>query len=171
MKKTLTLLFASATIITACNQNKKEDATYPGPVKPATEAAPTTQEDARYAIVDLTAGDDMKFNTKEIRVKAGQTVKLSLTHTGTMKSNVMGHNFVLLDTTVSFEGFVEESNKAQDNGYLSKSMEKDIIAHTKLLGGGERDEIEFPAPKKGTYDFLCSFPGHAAIMRGKFIVE
>ncbi|MCB0632702.1 MAG: azurin, partial [Lewinella sp.] len=26
-----------------------------------------------------------------------------------------------------------------------------------------------PAP--GTYDYICSFPGHYALMQGKFIVE
>ncbi|MCA9748564.1 MAG: azurin, partial [Romboutsia sp.] len=23
----------------------------------------------------------------------------------------------------------------------------------------------------GTYDFMCSFPGHYSVMKGKFIVE
>ncbi|HBX64839.1 MAG TPA: azurin, partial [Balneolaceae bacterium] len=26
-------------------------------------------------------------------------------------------------------------------------------------------------PEAGTYDFICSFPGHYALMKGKFIVE
>ena len=29
----------------------------------------------------------------------------------------------------------------------------------------------FLPPKKGVYDFICSFPGHYAMMKGKFIVE
>ena len=48
---------------------------------------------------------------------------------------------------------------------------KDIIAHTKLLSGGESDTIEFPAPAKGTYEYLCSFPGHVGFMKGTLIVE
>ena len=40
-----------------------------------------------------------------------------------------------------------------------------------MIGGGETDVIEFPAPEKGTYEFLCSFPGHYGMMKGKFIVE
>jgi azurin len=31
--------------------------------------------------------------------------------------------------------------------------------------------IEFIAPEKGTYDYICSFPGHFAMMKGKLIVE
>ena len=41
----------------------------------------------------------------------------------------------------------------------------------KLIGGGEETTVTFDAPAKGTYDFICSFPGHYALMKGKFIVE
>jgi azurin len=37
-------------------------------------------------------------------------------------------------------------------------MEGDVIAHTQKPFGGETTDIEFTAPAKGTYDFLCSFP-------------
>ena len=46
-----------------------------------------------------------------------------------------------------------------------------VLAHTKLLGGGETDTVEFSAPAQaGEYPFLCTFPGHVALMRGKLIV-
>ena len=54
---------------------------------------------------------------------------------------------------------------------MPKSQAVSIIAATKLLGGGETDTVIFDAPAAGTYEFLCSFPGHYAIMKGKFIVE
>jgi azurin len=40
-----------------------------------------------------------------------------------------------------------------------------------LIGGGESTTIEFEAPEKGEYTFLCTFPGHFGLMNGKFIVE
>ena len=40
-----------------------------------------------------------------------------------------------------------------------------------MIGGGQSDTIEFDAPEPGTYDFICSFPGHYSVMKGKFIVE
>ena len=46
-----------------------------------------------------------------------------------------------------------------------------MIAHTDLIGGGQVTSIEFDAPDAGTYEFLCSFPGHSGLMKGKFIVE
>ncbi|MBT8261281.1 MAG: azurin, partial [Bacteroidia bacterium] len=38
-------------------------------------------------------------------------------------------------------------------------------------GGGQSTSVTFMAPEVGTYDFICSFPGHSALMKGKFIVE
>ena len=40
-----------------------------------------------------------------------------------------------------------------------------VIANTKLLGPGEEDTITFTL-EAGTYPFLCSFPGHFALMQG-----
>ena len=50
-------------------------------------------------------------------------------------------------------------------------MKDAIIVHTEMIGGGEETTIEFDAPEAGEYDFLCSFPAHYAIMRGKFVVQ
>jgi azurin len=47
-----------------------------------------------------------------------------------------------------------------------------IIAQTKLLGPGETDTIDFTAPAQpGEYPFLCTFPGHFALMKGKLVVK
>ena len=54
---------------------------------------------------------------------------------------------------------------------IPADMKDKFIAHTKMLGGGESDTIEFDAPAPGTYTFMCTFPGHYALMQGKFIVE
>ena len=54
---------------------------------------------------------------------------------------------------------------------LPESFKSNVIAYTDLVGGGQTTSVEFNAPDAGTYDFLCSFPGHYAIMKGKFIVE
>jgi azurin len=40
-----------------------------------------------------------------------------------------------------------------------------------MLGGGETTTIAFTAPAAGTYDYICSFPGHYGMMKGKLIVE
>jgi azurin len=146
-------------------------------VAPAETASPATtptgQEANQGDVVELTieGNDQMQFNKNEFRVKAGQTVRLTLTHVGTMPKNAMGHNFVLLDEGVDLAAFGQKSATAMENDYIPESETGNIIAHTALLGGGESDTIEFTAPEAGNYEFLCSFPGHYAIMKGSFIVE
>ena len=82
----------------------------------------------------------------------------------------MGHNFVLLKQGVDLAAFGIKSASAKDTDYIPSDEEDNIIAHTRLIGGGETTSIEFDAPEPGEYEFLCSFPGHYAIMKGKFIV-
>ncbi len=121
--------------------------------------------------VVLTGNDAMQFNKTEIRVKAGKKVKLTLIHVGKMDKNVMGHNFVLLKQGTSLTAFGNKAATAPATEYIPKDASNDIIAHTKLIGGGETTVIEFDAPEVGEYDFLCSFPGHYAMMKGKFVVD
>jgi len=120
--------------------------------------------------VVITSNDAMQFNKKEIKVKAGEKVKITLKHIGKMDKNVMGHNFVLLKQGVELTKFGNSAATARDNDFIPKGTQ-DVIAHTKLIGGGETTVVEFDAPEVGTYQFLCSFPGHYAIMKGTFIVE
>lgn len=134
-------------------------------------SADNTAATDEVAELTISGNDQMQYDKNELRVKAGQKVRLTLTHSGTMAKNAMGHNWVLLKEGVDLAGFGQKASTAMDNDYIPESEEGNIIAHTKMLGGGESDTIEFTAPAKGTYDFLCSFPGHYALMKGKFIVE
>lgn len=120
--------------------------------------------------VVIESNDQMKFDLSEIKVEAGTTVKLTLKHVGKLPKQAMGHNFVLLKKDVVLKDFAMEAIKARDNDYIPEGTE-DVIAYTIVIGGGESTTIEFEAPAKGEYTFLCSFPGHYALMNGKFIVE
>lgn len=47
-----------------------------------------------------------------------------------------------------------------------------VIAHTKVIGGGQSTSLLFPAlklKKGGDYTLFCSFPGHWTMMKDKFI--
>ncbi len=118
----------------------------------------------------LVSDDLMKFNLKEIKVKAGKKVTLTLKHTGKLDKKIMGHNFVLLAEGVDLVSFATVAGAARNNEYIPENT-SDVIAHTKLIGGGETAVVEFDAPAPGTYEFLCSFPGHYGLMQGTFIVE
>jgi azurin len=136
----------------------------------ATTATDTLQGQEGVVEVQLTGDDQMKFNLKEIKVKAGQTVKLTLKHVGQLEESVMGHNFVLLKQGTDLAQFAQQASAAKSNDYIPENSDK-VIANTEMIGGGEETTIEFKAPAAGTYDFICSFPGHYIQMQGKFIVE
>ena len=55
---------------------------------------------------------------------------------------------------------------------LERTLNHDVIAFTKLLGPDESDTITFTAPKEsGAYEYVCTFPGHFAMMRGTMKVK
>ena len=124
-------------------------------------------------VVEITIeGDDqMQFDLDRIEVEAGQTIRLTLEHVGEMPVANMGHNWVLLDDGTDFDAFASAAMNAAGNDYIPEDMADQVIAHTELIGGGESSTVEFQAPSPGTYDFLCSFPGHPGPMSGEFIVE
>ena len=171
MKK-LVLVFLSALAI-SCGDNKKDeksDVKIGTQVEEAVTPVETTN-DSNEAIVTIEGNDQMKYNKSEIRVKAGQKVKLTLKHVGKMEKSVMGHNWALLTKDADMAAVGQASATAVDTDYIPADMKDKFIVHTKMLGGGESDSIEFMAPEPGTYTFMCTFPGHYALMQGKFIVE
>lgn len=126
--------------------------------------------DENVVKVVITGNDMMKFDKTEIRVQSGKKVRLTLRHVGKMDVNVMGHNVVILKQGVDIVKFASKAATEKTNGYIPKDS-KDVIAFTDMVGGGQTTTIEFDAPAAGEYDFICSFPAHYAMMKGKFIVE
>lgn len=144
----------------------QEEAEAEGPEEPA--EAESTSDTARLKI---TGNDIMKFNKSKLKVKAGQVVVLTLEHVGKQPKSSMGHNWVLLKKDVDIDAFGRAAVEAKENDHIPQDRTDEIIAYTEMLGGGESDTIIFDAPEKGTYTFLCSFPGHYSMMQGDFIVE
>lgn len=135
-------------------------------------STPTKSGNEDMATLTITGNDLMQFNKQTLTAKAGQKVKLTLTHVGKLDKQVMGHNVVILTKDANPEDFAGKAATARDNNYIPADMTDQIIAHTDMIGGGQSTSVEFTAPTEpGEYDFLCSFPGHFQMMRGKFIVE
>lgn len=119
----------------------------------------------------LEGNDLMKFDKTLLRVKAGQPVKLTLKNVGEMPKESMGHNVVILQPGTDLPAFGGEAIKAVDTEYIPATFASSIVAHTKLLGPGETDVIEFTLEEKGVYPYVCSFPGHYGVMNGKIVAE
>jgi azurin len=70
-------------------------------------------------------------------------------------------------------GVIADGMKAGAANSYEKPNDARIIAHTKLIGGGESDTTTFNVAKlkKGeTYAYICTFPGHAALMHGTLTI-
>ena len=117
----------------------------------------------------LSSNDNMLFDKQIIYVSSRQKITLTLNHNGKLDKKIMGHNFVLLKAGVDVVDFATRALEARDNEYIPEGDE--IIAYTKLIGGGESDTITFDAPTKGSYNYICSFPGHYGIMKGILVVR
>ena len=124
--------------------------------------------------VTVDSTDQMSFNTKAIEIdKSCKTFTVELTHSGNLPKNVMGHNWVLSKKAdmqaVSTDGIAA----GLDKNYLKDGDER-VIAHTKVIGAGEKDSVTFDVSKlaAGTdYGFFCSFPGHISMMKGTVVVK
>ena len=113
--------------------------------------------------------DQMTYNTKAIEIdKSCKTFTVELTHSGSLPKNVMGHNWVL-SSAADMPGIASDGMAAGiDKNYL-KEGDTRVIAHTKIIGAGEKDSVTFDVSKlaAGTdYAFFCSFPGHISMMKG-----
>lgn len=139
---------------------------------PNEESTAFAEEDVEQT-VEITANDQMKFNINAFEVGAGEVVKITLKNIGSMPKLSMGHNVVILKQDADLDAFVQEAMVAPTNDYIPPERTDEIVARTKMTGGGETDSVIFKAPdESGEYVFLCSFPGHYQIgMKGIMTVN
>lgn len=118
----------------------------------------------------IVSDDAMKFDPKEIQVKSScKQYKITLKHEGKMPKSAMGHN-VVVSKSADKDGILADGQTAGEANNYVKAGDERVIAHTKLLNGGEQDSVTFDVSKlaKGeAYEYYCSFPGHYATMNGK----
>ena len=121
--------------------------------------------------VEIGGGDNMQFDKKEISVAADCTeVEVTLKHTGKLPAQAMGHNWVLTRTADLAATAADGIGAGFANDHVKKGDTR-VLAHTKIIGGGQTTSVKFPTSllKKGeAYSFFCSFPGHSSIMKGAF---
>lgn len=115
--------------------------------------------------------DQMTFDKNEIVVPAScKSFKVVLKHPGNLPKEVMGHNWVLSEIS-NMQAIVNDGAAAGvEHDYL-KPDDARIIAHTKMLSGGEEDSVTIDTSKlkaDGDYQFFCSFPAHSVLMKGRF---
>lgn len=118
---------------------------------------------------DIDSTDAMQFTKATMAVPAScKQFKVTLKHVGKLPKASMGHNWVLAKTAdvaaIASDGIAAGLPK----DYL-KEGDARVIAHTKVIGGGESASVSFDVAKLKAgeaYTYFCSFPGHSALMKG-----
>jgi azurin len=119
--------------------------------------------------VDIEGNDMMQFNKSSIDVpQSCKQFTVKLKHVGKLPKAAMGHNWVLTTAADAQAVAADGIGAGLDNNYL-KAGDARVIAHTAVVGGGGSDSVTFDTSKlkpDQSYAFICSFPGHSAIMKG-----
>ena len=124
-------------------------------------------------LVEITGGDDMKYNVTSIPAKPGETLRIRLVSKGTLPKIAMAHNVVVLKAGAKQIDFVNAASQARTTDFIPPDMKDQVLAATGLAGPGETVEVTFKVPAAaGSYPYVCTFPGHfAAGMRGTIVVK
>lgn len=129
---------------------------------------PSVRPDGTLEWQLLAVKEMLRFDTNSIEAKPGQKVELNF-----INSDFMPHNVLILKPGAADE--ICNAAIAMGASGFAKSFvpESDkIIAHTKMLDGGQKELIKFTLPTTaGNYPFVCTFPGHGTIMRGVINVK
>ena len=111
-----------------------------------------SSEPAPVADVLHVKARDLNFDQTQLAVPAGAEVTLNLTNEGSLE-----HNWVLV----------------HEEAELATTTPADAInqAASEVLAGGKSTTLTFTAPEPGSYQYVCTVPGHAlAGMVGKLTV-
>jgi len=118
--------------------------------------------------IEITAVHGMKFDKRILKASVGDKIKLTFNN-----PDDMIHNFLLVKPGTADEvgeAAIALGLKGEEMGFIPES--DDVLYHTTMLRPGSLDVIYFEAPSTpGRYQYVCSFPAHAATMRGILIVK
>ncbi len=121
--------------------------------------------------LEISANDLMQYDKKELSAGPGcAEIQVTLKDVGKLPAAAMGHDWVL----VRSEDLTDVANDGLSAGLTNnyqKPGDPRIIAATKIVGGGQSTTVTFPASRLkpgGSYMYLCTFPGHNALMKGVF---
>ena len=109
----------------------------------------------------------MKFDVENITVDEGSWIRITLVNEGI--DIAMQHNIVFIKYGTRKEIATQAIDAGPDMKYVPNN--DNVVAASDLAMPGETVVLEFKAPAKGNYEYLCTYPGHSEIMRGYLIVK
>jgi azurin len=110
-------------------------------------------------------GDALEFDKESLEVATGSEVALSFNNI----SGINQHNLVIVKAGTK-DAVATRGTAAGPGADWVQPGDADVIANTKVLDAGAAGDVTFTAPAAGTYQFVCTFPGHNFTMFGDFVV-
>ncbi len=167
------VLAAATMLLISCGQsgNNKTNSNESSPAEKTETSVPGIEKLEFTDSVQLKANENMRFDKELFRVRAGKKISLIFQNTSVKSPASMTHNVVILKSGVDIADFADVARNAKAEQYVPSSLDSLIIAHTRLVGGGDSDQVEFVIPKPGIYNFICSFPGHWGTMQGQIVAQ
>ncbi|MDZ7876927.1 MAG: plastocyanin/azurin family copper-binding protein [Saprospiraceae bacterium] len=106
----------------------------------------------------------LKYDVETVEVKAGSKVKLIFSNL----DDDMTHNLVIVEPgTADVVGnlAIKLGIKGSQMSYVPNTPK--VLYHTSLIQPSSSETIYFVAPlKAGNYTYVCTYPGHHAVMQG-----
>ena len=133
---------------------------------PETAAEPSGGSGAGASIDIGTDGDALKFSEEALSASSGSSVTVTFNN----GSAVNQHNWVLVQDGTK-DAVATDGTAAGPAAAWIKPGDERVVASSKLLDPGDSEAVTFTAPAAGTYQFVCTFPGHNFTMFGDFTVN
>jgi uncharacterized cupredoxin-like copper-binding protein len=160
------MLFAS------CNSSNTTTSNAPVAYSPPATTTPTynPKVDPSAPVVDLNLEvdgntmDAMHYSPDKLSVKMGSTVRIHFKNNS--KDEAMQHNFVLV-----YDSTGQTVATAAINALDHLPTSESILFGIPSMKPGSDTTFEFAAPAAGTYQFICTYPGHYPKMSGTLTVE
>jgi glucose/arabinose dehydrogenase/azurin len=141
------------------------------PAADATKVRKSLRSLSVAVFVVRTVREQMRYDTPRLVVEAGKPFEVIMEN-----DDFMPHNIVFVQPGTRQQ--VAEALQNDPPTKLDKKgrayyndKDKRIIDGCKLLEPGQKETIKITAPKKeGTYEYVCTFPGHWMVMWGTLVV-
>lgn len=117
-------------------------------------------------VINVGTEPGLKYDLSEFTVAVGDKVQIIFNN-----NDDMLHNLVVTEPGAADRVGEEAMNlglAGSDRGYVP--MMDEVLFHTCILQPETSESIYFVAPPAGEYEYVCTFPGHYKVMRGKMVV-
>ena len=132
----------------------------------ATEATTEPVAAGPVALTVSAVGETLTFDTATLTASSGSEVTITFDNPSANNQ----HNLVIVQNGTKDAVAADGTAAGPANNWVAPGDDR-VIANSALLAGGASGEVHFTAPAPGTYQFVCTFPGHNFTMFGDFIVN